>query len=195
MAPRLRLAGAIAAGPALAMAITIAAVRTPGYSNWRDTVSRLGSPGQPWARLVQLAFVGYGLSVIAGSGAITHVRHSSRMFLASIRVYGAGAVIAGLAPKSLPGASPTTASQVHVYATVVGGIAIVTAMAMVSVTDPSPTVRATSAAAAVVVLTASAAFRFTWGASYYGAIERLVLLPALAWVTVIAMLARHQADM
>jgi hypothetical membrane protein len=181
---RVRLGAVVASAPALAAAMTAAAVHTPGYSPWRDTVSRLGSPGQPWALFVRVAFVGYGLLVLAGSGVLGERRGLPSPFVAAVRIYAICAVVAGVAPKDLPGARHTTMSQVHVVATLIGGAAIIGAMALAAGRDRSRALRRLSTGAAVITIAATVAFRFTWGSRYYGAIERVVLAPAMTWLSV-----------
>ncbi|MCA1841889.1 MAG: DUF998 domain-containing protein [Actinobacteria bacterium] len=187
---RARLGALVASAPALAVAVIAAAIHTPSYSPWRDTVSRLGSPGQPWAALVRVAFVGYGLLVLVGSRVLGQRRQLSSRFVAAVRTYAICAVIAGMAPKDLPHAPHTTTSQIHVVATLIGGAAIISAMALAAVRDESRRLRRLSAGAAVVTVAAAVAFRFTWGSRYYGAIERVLLAPAMTWLSVLAWAAR-----
>ncbi|MGH9279501.1 MAG: DUF998 domain-containing protein [Acidimicrobiales bacterium] len=171
---------------ALAVAVTLAAAGTPGYSAWRDTVSRLASPGQRGATFMRIAFILYGVAVIAGARALARWRRSPSGFAGSRCIYGACAVVAGLASKDLPGDPHTTAGAVHVYATVVGGVAIVTAMLLTAAHDRSRVARLSSAVVLVLTVAASAAFRFTWGTRYYGAVERVVLAPAMIWLSLLA---------
>lgn len=42
----------------------------------------------------------------------------------------------------------------------------------------------------MVTVAAAVAFRFTWGSRYYGAIERVVLAPAITWLSVLGWAAR-----
>jgi hypothetical membrane protein len=180
------LAGVVASAPALVAAVTVATVRTPGYSSWRDTVSRLGSPGQPWAGFVRIAFVAYGLLILTGSRAVGDLQRCSRAFVALLRLYAVCAVVAGVAPKDMPGAPHTGTSQLHVLATLVGGAAVLAAMVLTATTDRSRLLRVLSVTAAVVTIVAAMTFRLTWGSRYYGAIERAVLVPAMAWLSAVA---------
>ena len=94
-----------------------------------------------------------------------------------------------MAPKDLPGAHHTTASEIHVLATIVGGAALLLAMTDVALVERTTARRVFTAVAAAVALTATIVFRFTWGSRYYGAIERAVLLPALTWVSALGVWA------
>jgi hypothetical protein len=38
-----------------------------------------------------------------------------------------------------------------------------------------------------VTVVAAVVFRYTWGAQYYGAVERAVLVPAMTWVSLAAL--------
>lgn len=183
---RPRVAGIIASGPALVVAVVIAATNTPGYSSMRDTVSRLGSPGQPWAPFVRISFVLYGLVVLLGAGALARTRVVALVSTVALQAYAVAAVIAGIAPKDMPGAPHTSASRIHVLATIIGGVAVIAAMAIRVAADDSPSLRWLSAAAALLTVVATIAFRFTWGSRYYGAIECALLLPPVAWVSTVA---------
>jgi hypothetical protein len=108
---------------AVVLAVTVVAIGavTPGYRPWADTVSRLGSPGQPHAWAARAAFVLYGLLVLAGASAACG---SHRL----VRLYGVAAIVAGVAPKDPPGSHHTLLSAIHVDATMLGGVAILIAM-------------------------------------------------------------------
>ncbi len=55
-----------AAGPLAAAAIVVTAgLATPGYDPLERSISRLASPGRPGALLVDLAFAGVGVSLLA----------------------------------------------------------------------------------------------------------------------------------
>lgn len=185
----MRLWALAASGPALAITLTVAARATPGYSGWRDTVSRLGSPGQPWAGLVQAAFIAYGLLVWVGAAPAGRSVRLGPAWTGSVQLFAAAAIVAGLAPKDLPGQPHTTASQVHVLATVVGGAAVLVAMVLTARHTASDPVRRWSAGGAIGTVIAAGLFRLTWGSAYYGAIERAVLILPITWLTTIAALA------
>jgi hypothetical protein len=186
---RPRLAALAGAAPFLVLAVACATVATPGYDTWRDTVSRLASPGQPFALFTRLAFVGYGVAVLAGAQCVADARRSPALFAWLLRVYGIAAVVAGVAPKDMPGAPHTAASELHVVATVVGGSAIVGAMLLTAASaDTSLRLRRLSIAAAAATVGAAITFRFTWGTDFYGGVERAVLLPPLAWLSATAWL-------
>jgi len=188
---QMRLLGLAVSAPAFAMAMLLASIHTPRYSHWRDTVSRLGSPGQPWAPFVRAAFIIYGLVVLVGAGA-ARSRHLRPETTPLLYTYAVAATVAGLAPKDLPGARHTTTSTVHVVATLVGGAAVIAAMVVTAVATSSRAMRLMSTVAALATITAAVAFRFTWGSRYYGAIERAVLVPALLWISGVAVAAWRQ---
>lgn len=119
---------AVAGARVLVVAVVLAGALTPGYSPWSDTVSRLGSSGQPYAFATRAAFVVYGLLTAVGAAAVA--RGAAVRW--SVRLYCAAAVVAGVAPKDAPGVPHTVASQVHVGATLLGGGAVMLAMAVVT---------------------------------------------------------------
>jgi hypothetical membrane protein len=184
---RLRL-GCVAASVAMfAGAVVVLGLLTPGYSQWSDTVSRLGSPGERWALAARTVFVAYGLLVIAGASTLRHtVDRCGRGLALLLTLYGAACIVAGVAPKDQPGAPHTAASQVHVAATVVGGALAIGAMALVA--RYGLTRRARRAAMVLALLTGVAAgvFRFTWGTQVYGLCERLVLGLGMCWISALA---------
>jgi hypothetical protein len=184
---RLRL-GCVAASVVLfAVSVALLGLLTPGYNPWSDTVSRLGSPGERWALAARLVFIGYGLLVIAGAGALRPaIRHHGRALTLLLTLYAVTCIVAGLAPKDQPGAPHTAASQVHVASTVAGGTLAIAAMLLVA--RYGRTGRARRAALVMAVLTALAAgvFRFTWGTPVYGLLERLVLGLGMGWISVLA---------
>lgn len=156
--------------------VVVVGAITPGYHSNADTVSRLGSPGQPYATVARAAFVLYGLLVLAG---VPAVDRPSRL----VRWYGVAAIVAGLAPKDAPGAPHTALSALHVDATIVGGVAIVAAMVAVGLDGGrQPASRQTALAAAGVTLLAAMAFRLCWGSPVYGLVERALVAAPAVWV-------------
>lgn len=174
---------------ALVTTIVVVGALTPGYSQSSDTVSRLASPGQPFALVASAGFILYGLLVLAGA-----LTFGDRLVGRLVAVYGAAAVVAGLAPKDPPDGVPTLASQVHVDATIVGGVAIIAAMAIVAMR--SRRVRSSRLSAACCLLTCSLAiaFRFAWGSPIYGLIERAMLAVAMVWLLICVDAARSCSD-
>lgn len=183
---RVRLAAVLSSGPLLLLVTVAAAWHTPEYSGWRDTVSRLGSAGQPWAPLVRGSFVTYGILVAVGASVLVRGCRDGAIALGALYVFAAAAVVAGLAPKDLPGRRHTAASEVHVYATVVGGCALLLAMVIVARAESSPVRRAVTLGAGALTAIAAVVFRFSWGTAYYGAIERAVLIPGMTWLVIAA---------
>ncbi|MCB9390666.1 MAG: DUF998 domain-containing protein [Acidimicrobiia bacterium] len=167
----------------LAVAILIASAFTPGYDHRYDTISRLASPGQPWAWLVRSGLVVFGAATL--SAAITPPRSGAnhpRAIRRLIALAGAAAIVAGIAPKDPPDVPATAISQLHVAAAVIGVAAIFTGMVLTAATGPQRTDRPWSAAAAAVVVIAGAAFPFAWGTAVYGILQRVILLTTLAWL-------------
>jgi Protein of unknown function (DUF998) len=184
---RIRL-GCVAASVAMfALAVVVLGALTPGYDQWSDTVSRLGSPGERWALAARVVFMAYGLLVIAGASTLrpSAGRHG-RMLALVLGLYGVTCIVAGLAPKDQPGAPHTATSQVHVASTVAGGALAIAAMMLVA--RYGLTRRARRAAIVMAALTGLAAgvFRFTWGTPVYGLLERLVLGLGMGWISVLA---------
>jgi hypothetical protein len=172
----------------LVSTIVVVGAVTPGYGQARDTVSRLASPGQPFALLAALGFVSYGALVLLGARSF-----QSRLVGRLTAVYGVTAVIAGLAPKDLPGDMHTLTSQIHVDATIVGGIAIIAAMATVGVRSPRLAERRLSLLFAVVTGSMALAFRLAWGSPIYGLLERSLLALAMGWLAWIARVDARQS--
>ncbi|HEY2286443.1 MAG TPA: DUF998 domain-containing protein [Streptosporangiaceae bacterium] len=184
---RIRLGGAAASAALFALAVVVLGALTPGYDQWSDTVSRLGSPGERWALATRVVFMVYGLLVISGAGALRpSVGRHGRALALLLRLYGVTCIVAGLAPKDQPGAPHTATSQVHVASTVTGGALAIAAMMLVA--RYGLTRRARRAALLLAPLTGLAAgvFRFTWGTPVYGLLERLVLGLGMCWISVLA---------
>jgi hypothetical membrane protein len=171
----------------LGVTVVLTAELTPGYDHRYDTVSRLASPGQPYAMAVRSAIVAVGVLVtltartLRGSAA-TYRRLVSLL----ISIAGAAAVVVGVAPKDPPDVDPTTVSQLHVAASLIGVGALVAAMAYVTWSSPHRVERRRSAASLALIVTAGTAFPFTWGSVAYGLLQRVILLTALAWLVVTA---------
>jgi len=185
----LQLIAAISGAPLILVVTVVAAWHTPDYSGWRDTVSRLGSPGQPWQGGVRVTFVVYGLLVAVGCAVLARSRGYAHGWAWAVGIFAMCAVVAGVAPKDMPGEPHTTASTVHVFATIVGGISVVGALLYSSRVDANRRVRLVSAALAVATVIATIAFRLTWGSYYYGAIERLILIPPMSWLSGLAVVS------
>lgn len=160
----------------LAATVMVVGAMTPGYRPWADTVSRLGSPGQPYAATARAGFVLYGLLVLAGAAAVRGPRWL-------VGLYGTAAVVAGLAPKDAAGQPHTALSALHVQATILGGAAIVASMLAVAWDgDWSASYRRASLATAGATVAAAVVFRLTWGSPVYGLVERVLLAVPAAWV-------------
>lgn len=176
-----------AAALLLGVAVVGAGQLTPGYDHRYDTVSRLASPGQPFAVAVRSVIVAVGVLVtltarmLRGSAA-SYRRLVSRL----VAVAGAATVVVGVAPKDPPEVDPTTASRLHVAASLIGVGALVAAMIYVTWSSPHHMERRLSAGSLTLIVIASAAFPFTWGSAIYGLLQRVILLTALAWLVTTA---------
>jgi hypothetical membrane protein len=166
----------------LTVTVVVAAAVTPGYSHERDTVSRLGSPGQPLALVVSAGFIAYGVLVVIGLSAVR-----PRLVGVLGSIYGAAAIVAGLAPKDAAHSTHhTLASQIHVDATIVGGVAIIGAMVVVASSAPRTSDRQVAAVVAVLACIGAVAFRVTWGWPIYGMVERALLVLSTGWLIAIS---------
>ena len=170
------------------MVVTIVVgAMTPGYRPMADTVSRLGSAGEPHALVMQTAFVLYGLLVLVGAAPLGDAAPTRERWLtAAVATYACAGVVAGLAPKDPPDVASTTASGVHVAATIVGGAAILLAMALVARHAARRVDRRLAVAVAIGTAIGVLVFRFSWGSWYYGLVERGFLALAMLWLVALA---------
>ncbi len=182
-----RLACVVSSAVVLGTAVVVIGTMTPGYRPMAETVSRLGSAGQPHAAWMQAVFVLYGLLVLVGAGPVgDYVTQRPRLLSEAIAGYAAAGVVAGLAPKDPPDVPVTTVSQIHVAATIVGGAMILVAMISVARFGPARGDRRAAVALAAFTVVGVVVFRFTWGSSTYGLVERSFLGASAGWVSVIA---------
>jgi hypothetical protein len=179
--------GAPIGAAGLAVAVILAGLQ-PGYSWTADTVSRLGSPGQPHALMVRTAMIAYGLLVLATAAPLRRlVERGGVVLVTLVGAYGGAAVVAGLAPKDGPAVPPTAASQVHVAATVLGGAALIGATLLVARHGRRSIDRVTAAMAGTAGLALAVAFRALWGSPVYGLIERALLSLAALWLVTVSL--------
>jgi len=184
---RIRLGCTAASVAMFTAAVVVLGALTPGYNQWSDTVSRLGSPGERWALAARAVFVAYGLLVITGAGTLRpSVSRHGRTLALLLTLYGATCIVAGLAPKDQPGAPHTALSQVHVAATVTGGALAIGAMVLVARFGLTRRARRAAIVLAPCTGLAAAVFRFTWGTPVYGLFERVVLGLGMCWISVLA---------
>jgi hypothetical membrane protein len=176
-----------AAAVLLGVTVLVTGELTPGYDHRYDTVSRLASPGQPYAMVVRSAIVAVGVLVVLNAEALrTSAATDRRLVSLLVGAAGAAAVVVGAAPKDPPDVGPTTVSQLHVAASVIGVGALVAAMLCVTWSSPHRAERRRSAASLTLIVTAAIAFPFTWGSVVYGLLQRVILLTALAWLVATA---------
>jgi hypothetical membrane protein len=179
---RLLVAGAVV----MAVTVLVAGAWTPGYDLRSDTVSRLASPGQPYAAAVRMAIVVDGLLIVAAARRIGAQR-------GLVVLSGVATVVAGIAPKDPPHVDATMASRLHVGAAVCSQAALIAAMWMVARRGRHAGERRASALAGTVAIAAAVIFPFTWGSMIYGLLERLLLLVPATWLIAITRPARAPA--
>ena len=172
-----------AAAVLLGATVLLAGALTPGYDHRYDTVSRLASPGQPFAMVVRSAIVAVGVLVMLTARTVRESDATSRRLVSLlVGVAGVAAVVVGVAPKDPPDVAPTTISQLHVAASLLGVGALVAAMVHVARSSPDRVEERWSAASATLIVIAGAAFPLAWGTVVYGLLQRIILLTALAWL-------------
>jgi len=184
---RIRLGCAAASAAVFALAVIVIGSLTPGYDQWSDAVSRLASPGEPWALAARAAFAAYGLLVVAGASTLRQYAGHQRHTLARcLTLYGLACVVAGMAPKDQPGTAHTVVSQVHVAAAVLAGALAIGAMTLVSRCGLTRATRRAAAAMALLTGLAAGTFRLTWGTQVYGISERILLGLGMCWISALA---------
>ncbi len=172
----------------LGFTVVVAGALTPAYSYRADTVSQLGSAGQPYALLERGGVTLYGLLVIVGAKALgRRAPGKERLLAGAVTLYGGAAVAAGVAPKDLPRATHTVLSQVHVDATVAGGLGILVAMVVVVFNSPSLVERRATSVVASVTAAGVVVFARSWGSANYGLVERGLLVLAALWLVGLAL--------
>lgn len=187
---RARLLCVVASELVLGATIVVMGALTPGYSQWSETVSRLGSSGQPLAPLARAGLVLHGILVLVGATPLgDHGPGKERLLAGLISLYGMAAVTAGIAPKDAPLGPHTVINQIHIDATVVGGMGIVAAMVVVAACSPLASARLTSTLVAAFSVMAVIIFRFSWGSPIYGLIERVLLALTASWLVALALRA------
>jgi hypothetical protein len=137
--------------------------------------------------VVRSAIVAVGVLVVLNAEALrTSAAVGRRLVSLLVGVAGAAAVVVGTAPKDPPDVGPTTVSQLHVAASLIGVGALVAAIVCVTWSSPHRAERRRSAASLTLIVTAATAFPFTWGSVVYGLLQRVILLTALAWLVATA---------
>jgi hypothetical membrane protein len=184
---RVRVCCAAVSPAVLGITVVAGGALTPGYSPWRETVSRLGSAGAPHALAVRAGLVLYGLLVVAGAGSVGAIAPARERLLARlVGVYGLAAVAAAVAPKDPPGPVHSVLSRVHVDAAILGGVGLWAAMVGVAAWAPARRDRRLASTAAGLACVTAVAFRLAWGSSSYGLLERVLLVTAAGWVALAA---------
>jgi hypothetical protein len=182
-------------GPLLAGTVVVVGALTPGYSHARDTVSLLAASGHAISVAACTGMALYGALVIAGAHALDgRLEAGAPRVRALVCLYGASAIVAGLAPK-YPSEPHALLSRLHVAATIAGGAALLGAMSIAAIRAPSSRDRCVSRTALVLVAIGVLVFRWTWDSPIYGLVERTLLLIAICWIANMAMTRRgHRHD-
>lgn len=184
---RRRASALTAAAVLLGVTVLLTGELTPGYDHRYDTVSRLASPGQPFAMVVRSTIAAVGVLMMLTARTLRKSAASYRRLVSlSVGVAGAAAVVGGVAPKDPPDVGPTTVSQLHVAASLVGVGALVAGMVYVTWSSPHSAERRRSAVSLTLIVTAGAVFPHTWGSVVYGLLQRVILVTALAWLVATA---------
>lgn len=182
-----RRACIIASAVVLASTIIVVGALTPGYSQLAETVSRLGSRGQPHAILARVGLVLYGVLVVFGAGPLgARIPAKERLLVGLVGGYGAASVVTGLAPKDPAYGPHTLTSQIHVGAAIAGGAMLVAAMVLVARYAPRRRERVSAATVLGLALLGIAVFPFLWGTFVYGLVERALLALAVGWLVTLA---------
>jgi hypothetical protein len=92
-----------AAAVLLGLTLLVTGELTPGYDHRYDTVSRLASPGQPFAMVVRSAIVAFGVAMVL-TATVRRSPAAVRQRLVSlyVGVAGAAAVVVGVAQRTRP---------------------------------------------------------------------------------------------
>jgi hypothetical protein len=184
---RVRLGGVVASAGVFALAVIVIGSLTPGYDQWSDAVSRLASPGEPWALAARAAFAAYGLLIVAGAGTLRQYAGRPRHILERcLTAYGVACIVASAAPKDQPGTAHTVVSQVHVAAAVLAGALAIGAMTLVSRCGLTRASRRAAAAMALLTGLAAVILKYTWGTQVYGISERVLLGLGMCWISALA---------
>ena len=191
MAPRalsrIRLGCAAASAAVFTLAVVVIGSLTPGYDQRSDAVSRLASPGEPWALAARAAFAAYGLLVAVGASTLRqYASHQGHQLARCLTLYGVACVVAGVAPKDQPGTAHTVVSQVHVAAAVLAGALAIGAMMLVSRCSQARATRRAAAATALLTGLAAGILKYTWGTQVYGISERVLLGLGMCWISALA---------
>jgi hypothetical protein len=170
----------------LVVTVVVAGALTPDYDHRYDTVSRLASPGQPYAAVVRGTIVAVGALVLARAWVCrTVAAPGSPVVDRLVAAAGSAMVVAGIAPKDPPGVASTPASELHVAAAVCGVAALAVAMAHTAWRARRPAERRGSVAALALVAGLGATFPLAWGTAAYGLLQRAVLATALTWLVAV----------
>jgi hypothetical membrane protein len=182
-----RLWSILASAVVLAATIVVVGALTPGYSQLSETVSRLGSRGQPHTVLARAGLVLYGLLVVIGAGALgARAPGKERMLAVLVGGFGVAGVVAGIAPKDPPDGPHTLTSQIHVTAAITGGAMLMVAMVLVARYAQLRSDRLAAAVAIAITTSGVIVFPFLWGTAIYGLVERVLLATGSGWLVVLA---------
>jgi len=167
-----------------AAVMLVALVAAPG--SWLvGYVSEAGTAGQPFAGAYRTGLVALGLGV--GLLAFTQIRPAAVLLWVAAALAGVSGAVSCSGGCPLPPFEPTTlADVVHTAASVVGMVVLAAAMAAVCWKDPRPVIRRTAAVAVALTVPLGGTLGLTMllaGRNAFGAaLERLLLLVAVAWL-------------
>ncbi|HSS61685.1 MAG TPA: DUF998 domain-containing protein [Candidatus Limnocylindrales bacterium] len=176
---------AIVMASTAAVTVVIAGMLTPGYDPVARTISRLASPGMPYAGAVGLAIVLVALSCIALAAALTYQSIRLRAAL----VVAAGALLVAAAIHLDPASA--TATAIHRLASAVAALSLAVSPALMRRPYPRFSVIVGAIEAALLV---AAPFLLATPFNAWGAWERALLALALAWLVVVAATMRSAED-
>jgi len=171
-----------------ALAVIVIGSLTPGYDQWSDAVSRLASPGEPWALAARAAFAAYGLLVAAGASTLRqYAGHQRHKLARCLTLYGVACVVCGRGtegpardgayrrePGARGGRGPGRRASHWRHD---AGIQVRP--------DPGNPALAAAAMALLTGLTA-VILRYTWGTQVYGISERVLLGLGMCWISALA---------
>ena len=172
---------AIVTASIAALTVAIAGMLTPGYDPMTRTISRLASPGMPYAGAVAFAIVLVALSCFALAAALTY--QSAR--LRAALVVAACALLVTAAVHLDPASA--TATAIHRLASGVSALALAISPALMKRPYPRPSLIVGMVEAGVL---ATAPVLVVTPFNAWGAWERMLLALALAWLLLAAATTR-----
>jgi hypothetical membrane protein len=170
-----------------AAAMAIAQSAYPGYSDISNAISDLGnSHKSPWFLVFNVSVVVFGLvglGAIAGLLSAFRPKFSARLGLVLLAVAFAGAIGVGLAPEEV---HPAFHSSFAFLAFLGSGLALLfLSLSMLRDTRWEGMRLYTAVSGAVILVAIAALFSIGASSGDFGAVERVVVAPALLWMGVV----------